>query len=233
MSPNILLRFFIEKESSSFIYFLIDQKTRNALIIDPVLTASKEISKFIEELSLNLIYSLETHLHADHVTCGAYLRSAYGTKLVAGKLSGISNADIYVDHLDIIELDKIKITTLFTPGHTDGDVSYLWENHVFTGDTLLYRSCGRTDFQMGSSEKMFSSIKDILYKLPDETIVHPAHDYKGNISSRILEEKVHNVRINEKTNLSSFIKTMSELKLDYPKMIDFSLPRNRVSGNEI
>ena len=226
----MFFRLLIEKESSTLTYLLADEETRRALIIDPVLEDFERLKKLLKELKFDLIYSLETHLHADHVTCGTLLRNEYGTKLVAGKMTGIRNSDIYLDHMQILELGQIKVRALYTPGHTDGDICYVCENHVFTGDVLHFRGCGRTDFQGGSSEKLYNSIKNVLYQLPINTIVHPGHDYKGNTTSSILEEMEFNPRINKNTQLEVFKATMESLKLDPPKKIDIALPRNSRSG---
>ena len=226
----MFFRFVQEKESSTFTYILADESTRRAVIIDPVIEDLDKLKKLFQELRLHPAYSLETHVHADHVTAAAALRKEFGTKLVVGKMTGVQNADMYLDHEQELRVDGLTIKALYTPGHTDGDTCYLCENHLFTGDALLIRGCGRTDFQSGSSERLFHSIKNILYRLPDETIVHPGHDYKGNFSSSIGEEKNHNARIRENTTLEEFVATMAGLKLDYPKKIDVSLPRNKLSG---
>lgn len=228
----MFFRLLIEKESSTFTYILADENTRQALVIDPVLEDIERLTKLTKELQFELVYSLETHMHADHVTAGSLLRKNFGTKLVAGKHTGIENADIYLGHLEILEMGSIKIQALYTPGHTDGDTCYLCENRIFTGDVLHFRGCGRTDFQNGSAEKLYSSIVDVLYKLPESTIVHPGHDYFGNTTSSIREEKLYNRRISAMTSLKAFVDTMANLKLDYPKKINIALPRNRVSGEE-
>ena len=226
----MFLRLLIEKESSTFTYVIADLESRKALVIDPVFEDFERLKNQIKQLCFDLVYSLETHLHADHVSCGALLKKEFGTKLVSNKMSGILNSDIYLDHLQKLDLGTQQIQGLYTPGHTDGDMCYLFEGHVFTGDVLHHRGCGRTDFQNGSAERLYSSIKNNLYTLPVNTVVHPGHDNNGNTSSTIFEEMEYNPRINKLTTQEEFKQTMDALKLDYPKKMDIAVPRNKYSG---
>jgi glyoxylase-like metal-dependent hydrolase (beta-lactamase superfamily II)/rhodanese-related sulfurtransferase len=230
MKSEIIFHQLFEPVSSTYTYILADKITKEAAIIDPVLETVERDLKLINELGLKLKYVLDTHIHADHITGADEIRKNTGAKTAVSKASNVSCADILLIDGQEITLGNKKIKAIATPGHTDSCMSYSFEGMVFTGDALLIRGCGRTDFQQGKSESLFSSVRDKLFKLPDDTIVYPGHDYKGHTSSTIGTEKIHNPRLKEKNNLEDFKKIMSELKLDHPKKIDVAVPANLKCG---
>lgn len=222
-----------EKESSTYTYILGDSLSKEAVIIDPVMENLERDLKLLNDLDLKLLFILDTHVHADHVTSSRFLRSKTGAQIGIGKAYGVSFADLSLSQNDVLSFGNHQIEVLHTPGHTEGCVSYLCESRVFTGDALLIRGCGRTDFQEGSSESLFDSIKNKLYVLPEETEVYPAHDYKGLSHSTIGLEKKLNSRINDSTTLEEFKRTMENLHLPRPKKIDEALPCNLSGGMKI
>ncbi len=230
MSSGTLFFQLFEHESSTYTYIIADKVTLEAAIIDPVLETFKRDLELLKELNLKLKYILDTHIHADHITGANELRRITGAKTAVSHLAKIDCADInLIDNQELKLGDKI-IKAIATPGHTHSCISFYFDEKVFTGDALLIRSCGRTDFQQGSSEVLFKSVREKLFTLPDDTIVYPAHDYKGFTSSTILLEKKFNPRLNLLKSYSEFKKIMDELNLPYPKKIDASLPANLECG---
>lgn len=227
---NYIFHQLFDSESSTFTYLLADPISKEALIIDPVLEKFERDLSLIKELDLSLKYILETHLHADHITGAGKLSEQTGAVL------GISQyARLKVPHLALkdgqtLKLGALEISALYTPGHTDSCMCYLFQHFLFSGDTLLIRGNGRTDFQSGSPEKLFESIKNKLYILPDETVVYPAHDYKGFTATTIGLEKKHNRRIHGSQTVENFSRIMTELKLDEPKKIKIAVPANLLGG---
>ncbi|MEN0059644.1 MAG: MBL fold metallo-hydrolase [Bdellovibrio sp.] len=230
MTSDILFHQLFEHESSTFTYLIADEKTKEAAIIDPVLETVDRDLKLIEELGLRLLYILDTHVHADHITGAGELRKRTQAKTAASKESGISCIDISLEDGQELLLGDKKIHVIATPGHTNTCLSYLFGNRVFTGDALLIRGCGRTDFQQGSAEKLFHSVREKLFKLPEETLVYPGHDYRGHTSSSIGIEKKCNARLKEGVNLDDFKKIMAELNLAHPKKIHAAVPANLACG---
>lgn len=228
-----LLKQLFEAESSTYTYFLIDKETNDAIIIDPVMETLERDLDLIKELSLNVKYVLDTHIHADHITSAGKIREVFGAKTVIGAGSNVDCADILVNDGDILYLGSLEIKVVSTPGHTNSCTSYYVPklNYIFTGDALLIRGNGRTDFQEGSSETLYNSVQKI-FKLPLDTIIYPAHDYKGRTASTIDEEMKFNPRIANKTK-DEFIQIMSELKLSKPKKIEKALPANLKCGKII
>jgi len=226
----MIFRQLFDHESSTYTYLVGDEKSKEAVLIDPVREHIGRDSKLVEELGLKLIYALETHIHADHITGGGELRLRTGCKTAVGNLAKVQCADIYLNDGDELKLGSLSLRALATPGHTNSCTSYSMPGFVFTGDCLLIRGCGRTDFQEGSSEKLFHSVREKLFKLPDETIVYPAHDYKGIACTSILEEKKFNPRLNLDLDFNAFKKIMSELKLPPPKQIEKAVPANLNCG---
>lgn len=219
-----------ENESSTYTYLLVDKTTKEAVIIDPVLETVERDLKFIKELDVKLKFILDTHIHADHITGAGELRKQTGAKTGVSQMAKVDCVDIELQDQQILEFGQQKIKVLATPGHTNTCMSFLCEQYLFSGDALLIRSCGRTDFQQGSNEKMFNTLKNILYKLPEETVLMPGHDYRGFTRSSIALEKKYNARVNENTTFEDFAKTMSELKLAHPKKIHMALPANMACG---
>jgi glyoxylase-like metal-dependent hydrolase (beta-lactamase superfamily II)/rhodanese-related sulfurtransferase len=215
--------------SFTFTYILWDEATREALIIDPVDTQVQRDMGVIQSHGLTLKWSVETHAHADHITSSGALAEHLAAQTAAPAGCGIGTASTQLQDGDVLRFGGEELRTLHTPGHTAGSMSFVWRNHVFTGDTLLINGCGRTDFQSGSNEAMYHSLTEILFKLPDDTTVWPGHDYNGNTSSSIGREKTHNPRVAGKT-LAEFTDIMNNLHLPKPKLIDVAVPANRISG---
>ncbi len=226
----MIFRQMYDSQTSTYSYLLADEKTKEAILIDCVLEQVDRDKKLIDELGLNLKYLLETHIHADHITGISKMKEFSPlVKSVIFNNSGNICADIFsVDNQEFY-FGEYKIKVLSTPGHTNGCVSYYIEDMVFTGDALLIRGCGRTDFQNGSSEKLYNSVISRLFTLPDSTIIYPAHDYHGMTSSSIHEEKIFNPRLNKSKD--EFIKIMDNLNLPYPQKIKESVPANILCGN--
>lgn len=227
---RLIFQQLFEAKSSTYTYLLADPETREAVLIDSVLEAVDRDLKLVEELGLTLKYVLDTHIHADHVTGAGEIRNRLGIKTVVAK-----NANVPCVDLNLIENDEIKVgpfvvKALETPGHTDASLSFYCEGMVFTGDALLIRGCGRTDFQSGSADQLYESVTKKLFTLPPDTIVYPAHDYKGFTSSTIEAEIKNNPRLGQGKTKEQFKEIMAHLKLDYPKQIDIALPANMACG---
>ena len=224
----MIFRQLFDSDSSTYTYLLADEATREAVLIDPVREQLQRDLSVLHELGLKLAYVLDTHVHADHVTAAGLLRAQTGARTVAGR-KGPACADLLVGQGEQIRFGNIIIDVLDTPGHTDDSVSYRVADHVFTGDALMIRAAGRTDFQNGDAGQLFDTITQVLYALPDETLVHPAHDYKGLTVTTIGEEKRFNARVAGRSR-DEFIKLMSSLNLPKPKHIDEAVPANRACG---
>ncbi|MFN8575733.1 MAG: MBL fold metallo-hydrolase [Candidatus Sericytochromatia bacterium] len=226
----MIFRQMFDAETSTYTYLLGDEKTKEAVLIDSVLEQVERDKKIINELGLNLKYLMETHVHADHITGISKLKESFPeAKSILFNDSGNICSDIYSNDNDDFEFGEYKIKVLSTPGHTNGCVSYYTNGMVFTGDALLIRGCGRTDFQNGSAEKLYNSITSKIFTLPDETIIYPGHDYKGLESSTVHEEKTFNPRLTK--SKEDFVELMNNLNLPYPKKIQESVPANIVSGD--
>ena len=225
------LRQLFDPESSTYSYLLWDLESREAALIDPVLEQVERDIKLIRELGVKLKYTLETHVHADHITGSGILRNRLNSIVMVHESSQTKCADVLLKDGDLLPLGKNKIKVLATPGHTNNDVSFMIPGAVLTGDTLLIRGCGRTDFQSGDAGTLFDSITQRLFTLPDTTIVYPGHDYQGRAFSTIAEEKLHNPRLGEGITRETFISIMSKLNLDPPSRIREVLPSNLRCGN--
>jgi glyoxylase-like metal-dependent hydrolase (beta-lactamase superfamily II) len=224
----MIFRQLFEPESSTYTYLIADPATQRAALIDPVLEQVERELTLLRELGLTLTHVLDTHVHADHVTASGQLRERTGCQVV-GSEGGASCADRHARHGDVVQVGGLSLRVLATPGHTDDSVSYLLGDRVFTGDALLVRGTGRTDFQNGNAGQLHDSITHQLFTLPDETQVYPAHDYKGHTVTTIGEEKRFNPRLAGKDR-ASFIQLMAELHLPPPKKIDIAVPANRACG---
>ena len=218
-----------DSASSTYTYVLFDEATREAVIIDPVDEQLARDLAVLNEHGLKLVWSLETHAHADHITSAATLAEEAGARTAAPEGCGIGTAAVQLKDGDLLRFGGEQIKALHTPGHTAGSMSYRWRDHVFTGDTLLIDGCGRTDFQSGSAAALYRSITEILFALPPDTIVWPGHDYQGKSHSTIAAERAGNKRLAGKT-LQEFEAIMRELHLPKPKRIDEAVPANLHSG---
>ncbi|MBJ9425613.1 MULTISPECIES: MBL fold metallo-hydrolase [Acinetobacter] len=222
---------FFEQESSTYTYMLGCEETREAVLIDPVASDIEIYAKELEKHQFTLIYTLDTHVHADHITAANLLRERFHCKSVLHRNSDVSCGDILITDGCTLKLGKLSIEARYTPGHTNACTSYLVGNMVFTGDALLIDGCGRTDFQQGNAGTLYDSIHKQLFSLPDDTIVYPGHDYKGRLSSTIGNERLNNSRLGQNRSREDFIKLMNNLNLPYPKQIDKALPANQACGS--
>lgn len=230
MKQTIIFYQLLELESSTYTYLLADQATKEAVIIDSVLETVERDLKLIRELGVELKYILDTHVHADHITGAGRLRALTGAKSAISHQAKVDCVDHPLKDGDRLFIGNTAITAFETPGHTNSCMSFLIENRVFTGDTLLIRGTGRTDFQGGSSEVLFDSVHQKLFTLPDHTEVYPGHDYNGQTKSSIFLERQFNPRLGQGKTKSDFIQIMSELKLANPKKIHEALPANLTCG---
>lgn len=226
MTPRQLF----DAETWTYTYLLIDDESREAIIIDPVREHIERDLTLINELGVKLKHILETHVHADHVTSAGQLSERTGA-VTAASAQGAACVQRPLDHGQEITVGSIRVKALKTPGHTQDSLSYVVPGHVFTGDALLIRGTGRTDFQNGDSNQLYDSITKVLFALPDDTHVWPGHDYRGFTVSTIGEEKKFNPRVAGKTK-EEFVKIMAELKLAAPKHIQEAVPANLACGRE-
>ncbi len=232
VNKNIIFHQLFESESSTYTYIIADKKSKEAAIIDPVLETVDRDLKLIDELGLKLIYALDTHIHADHITGAGELRKRLGIKTAVSSDAKVACADISLEDGQELLLGDNTIKVIATPGHTNTCLTYAFEGMIFTGDALLIRGCGRTDFQQGDSAKLYHSVREKLFKLPDDTVIYPGHDYRGHTSSTVGSEKKHNARLNERVSLDDFKKIMSELNLANPKKIHEAVPANLACGKQ-
>lgn len=229
---NIIFRQLFDEKTWTYTYIVADSETKQAIIIDPARDQVERDMQLLSELGLTLTYILDTHIHADHITGSGFLREKTGAKIALGEGAAVAKPDILLRDGEILTVGNMEVKALSTPGHTDGCTSFLIGDMLFTGDVLFIRKTGRTDFQQGSPEKMYHSIKDKMYTLPDETKVYPGHDYAGHMMSTIGEEKHYNTRIKNDTSLENFTETMNSLHLAPPKYLDVALPANLKLGLE-
>lgn len=226
----MIFRQLFETETSTYSYLLGCQRTNRALLIDPVVSEIEQYLELLQRLNLKLIYTLETHVHADHVTAAGQLREKIGSKSVVHRDAGAMCADLLVTDGVTLQVGDLDLEVRHTPGHTGGCVSYVMSDRVFTGDALLINGSGRTDFQQGDAGLLYDSITRKLFSLPPDTLVYPGHDYQGNTVSTIKQEIAKNSRLGGGKTREEFIAIMQDLKLAYPKFIDKALPANQSCG---
>jgi len=231
----MLLRQLFDEDSYTYTYLIADQRTRHAALIDPVADKTDMYLNLLRELSLDLKLALDTHVHADHITGLGRLRDLTQCKTYLGNEGAINCADNHLSDQQVIPLGKLDINVIYTPGHTDDSYTFLVMDHdqyyAFTGDTLLIRGSGRTDFQNGDPTMLYDSLHEKLMTLPENTWVYPAHDYKGMTLSTIGEEKRHNPRILMRDK-KVFTEFMNNLDLPDPKWMDIAVPANQSCGNK-
>jgi glyoxylase-like metal-dependent hydrolase (beta-lactamase superfamily II)/rhodanese-related sulfurtransferase len=225
----MIFRQLFDSVSGTYSYLLASRAGGEALILDPVLEKADRYCQLLRELDLRLVKAIDTHLHADHVTGLGELRDRTQCITIMGEQSKADVVSMRVSDGDKVMIEGLSLDVMYTPGHTDDSYSYLMGDRVFTGDTLLIRGTGRTDFQNGSSRAQYESIFHRLLKLPDETMVFPAHDYKGDTVSTIGEERRYNPRLQVR-NVDEYIELMGNLKLPNPKMMDVAVPANMHVG---
>lgn len=225
----MIFRQMFDPVSSTYTYLIASRQGGEALLIDPVLERCERYLQLLDELDLQLVKAVDTHCHADHITGLGSLRDATRCVTVMGKASQVDCVSMRVDEGDTIDIETVSMDVLYTPGHTDDSYSFLWGGQVFTGDTLLIRGTGRTDFQNGDPRDSYNSIFNKLLKLPDETLVYPAHDYKGDTVSTIGKERAHNPRL-QVSSVDEYVEIMENLDLPNPKMMDQAVPANLQIG---
>jgi sulfur dioxygenase len=225
----MLFRQLFDTNSGTYTYILASRRGGEALIIDPVLEKVDRYLQLIRELDLKLVKAVDTHLHADHITGLGALRDHTQCITVMGEHSGVDVVSMRVTEGDKVEIEGVALDVLYTPGHTDDSYSFLLPDRVFTGDTLLIRGTGRTDFQNGDPRAQYDSIFGKLLKLPNDTMIFPAHDYKGDTVSTIGEERAFNPRLQVKS-VDEYVGLMNNLKLPNPKMMDVAVPANMHIG---
>jgi len=225
----MIFRQLFDSVSGTYSYLLASRAGGEALILDPVLEKADRYCQLLRELDLRLVKAVDTHLHADHVTGLGELRDRTQCITIMGEQSKADVVSMRVSDGDKVMIEGLSLDVMYTPGHTDDSYSYLMGDRVFTGDTLLIRGTGRTDFQNGSSREQYESIFNRLLKLPDETFVFPAHDYKGDTVSTIGEERRYNPRLQVRS-VDEYIELMANLKLPNPKMMDVAVPANMHVG---
>lgn len=230
MPTGLIFYQLFDAESSTYTYLLADAATRQAVLIDPVLEKIERDLQLINELGVSLKFVLDTHVHADHITASGQIRSRTGCLSAVGAGTEVRCADRLLNEADVLEFGVHKLRVLSTPGHTAGCCSYVVGDLVFTGDALLIRGTGRTDFQEGSASQLYHSVTHKLFALPDETLVYPGHDYKGQTHSTIGLEKKFNPRLGGGRTREQFVQTMSELKLADPKRMHEAVPANKECG---
>ena len=214
-----------DTKSSTYTYIIASGKGREAVIIDPVIENVESYIKLLNELDLKLVKVIDTHIHADHVTGASKLKQETNCSTIMGEHTPADAVEIKVKDDEIIKIDQIEIKAMYTPGHTSDSYSFLMDNYLFSGDTLLINGTGRTDFQNGSSKDAYNSIFNRLLKLPEDTILYPGHDYNGKESSTIGNEKKFNPRLQVK-NVDEYVELMSNLNLAKPELIDINVSRN-------
>lgn len=226
----MIFRQLFEPLSSTYTYLLGDEDTGQAILIDPVISAMDRDLAEIHRLSLKLAYTVETHIHADHITAALEFKRKVGSRIAAPAYDRLPCADVDLEEGKPFGVGGITLHPLHTPGHTDGHCAYLFNGRIFTGDALMIDGCGRTDFQNGDTHALYRSVREKLFVLPGETLVYPAHDYNERFVSSIAQEKARNPRLGGDKTLEEFAHIMASLNLPYPKFIDYAVPGNRQCG---
>ena len=214
-----------DKNSSTYTYLIASAKGREALIIDPVLENIDQYIKLLNKLDLKLVKVIDTHIHADHITAASKLKNKTNCTTIMGEHTPSDTVEVKVKDNEIIYVDKLEIKVIYTPGHTKDSYSFLMDDYLFSGDTLLINGTGRTDFQGGNSEDSYNSIFNRLLKLPEETLLYPAHDYNGQTVSSIGKEKKFNPRL-QVNGINEYIDIMNNLNLSKPKLMDTNVASN-------
>ena len=221
----MIFRQLFDKNSSTYTYLIASEKGREALIIDPVLENIDVYIDSLNELDLKLVKVIDTHIHADHITGASQLNKKTNCCTIMGEHTPAESVQIKVKEDEMVEIDELKIRAIYTPGHTSDSYSFLMNNMLFSGDTLLINGTGRTDFQNGNAKDAYHSIFSKLLKLPEETILYPGHDYNGKTMSTIGNEKKFNPRLQVNSE-NEYVEIMNNLNLPRPKLMDINVPRN-------
>ena len=228
----LIFRQLFDPQSSTYTYLLGEPRSGQAVLIDPVFEHARRDAALMRELGLALVATLETHVHADHVTGGWLLKREFGSAMMLARASGAQGADRYLDDGDRVEFGARHLEVRATPGHTTGCLSFVLDDasKAFTGDCLLIRGCGRTDFQQGDSRAMFRSVRERLLTLPPDCLLYPGHDYRGLTVTSVAEELRFNPRLGGATGEADFVAYMSNLGLPHPKLMDIAVPANLRCG---
>jgi sulfur dioxygenase len=228
----VIFRQLFDQQSSTYTYLLADETSRAALLIDPVYEQARRDAALVEELGLKLAWTLETHVHADHITGAWLLKERLGSRIAVSASGGAQGADRLLKDLDTIAFGKRSLEARETPGHTGGCLTYVLDDRMaaFTGDALLIRGCGRTDFQDGDARALFRSVRGRIFSLPDGCLVYPGHDYRGLAATSVGEEKLYNPRLGESIGEQDFIGYMQNLGLAHPKAMEQAVPANLKCG---
>jgi sulfur dioxygenase len=226
----MIFRQLFEPLSSTYTYLLGCEETGQAMLIDPVVPSMGRDLEVLRGLGLTLAYTLDTHIHADHITAALELKKNTGSKIAAPAFDRLSCTDCGIEEGTPFQVGGIVLQPLHTPGHTAGHFAYVFGDRVFTGDALLIEGCGRTDFQNGDTDALYKSVKEKLFSLPEEYLVYPAHDYQDRRVSSIGQERKRNPRLQDGRTLEEFRNIMANLNLPYPKFIDYAVPGNRQCG---
>lgn len=230
MTSNLLFRQLFDYETWTYTYLLADTESKEAILIDTVREQVPRDLALLQELGLKLKYILDTHVHADHVTGAAKLKEATGARSGVAKVAGVAAAELALEDGQELGYGPFRLKVLATPGHTNTCLSFYSEGMVFTGDTLFVRDVGRTDFQQGSNEKMFESIRQKIFSLPPDTRVYPGHDYRGHLVSTVREEQEHNPKVGLRNSFADFKQKMEAMKLGPPKRLEVAVPANLRGG---
>jgi glyoxylase-like metal-dependent hydrolase (beta-lactamase superfamily II) len=226
----MIFRQLFEPLSSTYTYLLACEQTRQAVLIDPVIASMDRDMGTLHELGLTLAYTLDTHIHADHITGALELKNKTGCRIAAPAIDQLPCVDVGIEEGKPLTVGGLSLQGLHTPGHTDGHFAYLLGDRVFTGDALLIDGCGRTDFQNGDADALYRSVKEKLFSLPGDCLVYPGHDYQDRRVSCIAQEKKRNPRLGGGRSVEEFRAIMANLNLPYPKFIDYAVPGNRQCG---
>ena len=226
----IIFRQLFEPVSSTYTYLLGCPETGEAVLIDPVMPAWQRDLQAVNDLGLRLVMTVDTHIHADHITSASLLKREVGSRIAIPALDALPCTDVGMEDGTPLQVGSLRLDPMHTPGHTDNHFAVGAGDRVFTGDALLIDGCGRTDFQSGDSRALYESVRGRLFNLPGETLVYPAHDYQGRWVSSIAQEKQRNPRLGGDRSLGSFVELMANLGLPYPKFIDYAVPGNRACG---
>jgi sulfur dioxygenase len=228
----VIFRQLFDPQSSTYTYLVADAASREAVLIDPVFEQARRDAALVEELGLKLRWTLETHVHADHVTAAWLHREKLGSRIALSKASGAEGADRYLEAHDEVRFGRRSLEARATPGHTSGCMTYVLDDRsmAFTGDALLIRGCGRTDFQQGDPRTLYRSVREQVFSLPDACLLYPGHDYRGLTASSVGEEKLYNPRLAESIGEGDFVGYMQHLGLAHPKQMDVAVPANLKCG---
>jgi glyoxylase-like metal-dependent hydrolase (beta-lactamase superfamily II)/rhodanese-related sulfurtransferase len=231
----LIFRQLFDSQSSTYTYLLGDEQTRDAVLIDPVFEQVRRDAALLGELGLVLRWTLETHIHADHVTGGWLLKEKLGSRVALSAASGAEGADCYLRNGEEITFGRHALRAISTPGHTSGCVTYVCDDRsrAFTGDCLLVRGTGRTDFQGGNPAQMYHSVRERIFALPEACLLYPAHDYRGLTCTSVGEERRYNPRLGDEAALGDFCGHMANLKLAHPKQMDVAVPANLRCGRPL